>query len=130
MIWLRSSINTQPTGEKFDGVYGVLAGLEVIHSLNDHGIETTVPIEACIWTNEEGARFSPAMIGSRVWSGVFDLDYGCSRWDKRGNTIKDELERIGYLGEVPCKPHAVKGFSRCISSRARFSRTKDCRLVC
>ncbi len=110
VVMTGSHIDTQPTGGKFDGVYGVLAGLEVIRSLNDHEIETIAPIEACIWTNEEGARFSPAMIGSGVWAGAFDLQYGHSRADKTGKTIKAELERIAYLGEVACKPHAVKGF--------------------
>lgn len=110
VVMTGSHIDTQPTGGKFDGVYGVLAGLEVIRSLNDHDIETIAPIEASIWTNEEGARFSPAMIGSGVWSGEFDLDYGHSRRDKQDNTIGGELERIGYLGETPCEPHAVKGF--------------------
>lgn len=105
-----SHIDTQPTGGKFDGVYGVLAGLEVIRSLNDHNIETLAPIEACIWTNEEGARFSPAMIGSGVWCGEFDLEYGHGREDKQGLTIGAELERIGYLGDSACEPFPVKGF--------------------
>ncbi len=70
-----SHLDTQPTGGKFDGVYGVLAGLEVIRSLNDHDVTTKHPIEVVVWTNEEGARFSPAMIGSGVWSGVFNLKY-------------------------------------------------------
>jgi N-carbamoyl-L-amino-acid hydrolase len=105
-----SHIDTQPTGGKFDGVYGVLAGLEVIRTLNDQNIETNNPIEAAIWTNEEGARFSPAMVGSGVWSGVFTLDYGHARTDKSGKTIQQELQRIGYLGETPCKAHPVKSF--------------------
>ncbi len=110
VVMTGSHIDTQPTGGKFDGVYGVLAGLEVIRSLNDHNIETNTPVEISVWTNEEGARFSPAMIGSGVWNGTFDLEFGHNRRDKQNNTIKGELERIGYLGEVPCKPHAVKGF--------------------
>ncbi len=105
-----SHIDTQPTGGKFDGVYGVLAGLEVIRSLNDHGIETDAPIEASVWTNEEGARFSPAMIGSGVWCGEFDLAYGHNRADKSGKTIGEELKRINYLGETPCEPRPIKGF--------------------
>lgn len=105
-----SHIDTQPTGGKFDGVYGVLAGLEVIRSLNEQNIETRAPIEACIWTNEEGARFSPAMVGSGVWCGEFDLDYGHARTDKQGLSIGQELKRIGYLGDSACAPSAVKGF--------------------
>jgi N-carbamoyl-L-amino-acid hydrolase len=110
VVMTGSHIDTQPTGGKFDGVYGVLAGLEVIRSLNDHDTQTIAPIEASIWTNEEGVRFSPAMIGSGVWSGEFDLEYGHNRRDKQGDTIKAELERIGFLGEVSCEPHAVKAF--------------------
>lgn len=104
-----SHIDTQPTGGKFDGVYGVLAALEVIRSLNEQGITTNAPIEAVVWTNEEGARFAPAMIGSGVWCGEFSLDYGHSRTDSEGKTIGDELNRIGYLGDSACEPHNVKG---------------------
>ncbi len=103
-----SHLDTQPTGGKYDGVYGVLAGLEVIRTLNDNNIRTECAIETVVWTNEEGARFSPAMIGSGVWGGEFDLDYGHSRSDKEGKTIKGELTRIGYLGEEECKAKPVK----------------------
>ena len=103
-----SHLDTQPTGGKFDGVYGVLAGLEVIRSLNDAGIETEHPIEVVCWTNEEGARFSPAMIGSGVWTGVFDLEYGHSRTDKEGVSIKSALEQIGYLGDNPAQHQPIK----------------------
>ena len=94
-----SHLDTQPTGGKFDGVYGVLAGLEVVRTLNDAAIETEAPIEVICWTNEEGARFAPAMIGSGVFSGDFSLEYGHSRSDADGRTIAGELERIGYLGD-------------------------------
>ncbi len=103
-----SHLDTQPTGGKFDGVYGVLAGLEVIRSLNDHDVTTKHPIEVVVWTNEEGARFSPAMIGSGVWSGVFDLDYGWTRTDKQDLSIKHELEATGFLGEHECKAFPIK----------------------
>ncbi len=93
-----SHIDTQPTGGRFDGVYGVMAGLEVIRSLNDLGIKTKHPIETSIWTNEEGSRFAPAMVASGVFAGVFDLDYGLSRTDADGKTMGEELERIGYAG--------------------------------
>ncbi len=93
-----SHIDTQPTGGKFDGVYGVLAGLEVIRSLNDLGIETERPIEATVWTNEEGSRFAPAMVASGVFAGVFDLEYGLTRSDSDGKSMGEELERIGYAG--------------------------------
>jgi len=105
-----SHLDTQPTGGKFDGVYGVLAGLEVMRSLNEHKVETQAPIEVVVWTNEEGARFSPAMIGSAVWCGEFSLEYGHDRKDKNGCTIGGELERIGYAGEEPCEPSSMSQF--------------------
>lgn len=94
-----SHLDTQPTGGRFDGVYGVLTGLEVIRSLNDMNIQTQHSIEACVWTNEEGSRFAPAMVASGVFGGVFDLDYGLSRADPDGLTMGEELQRIGYAGE-------------------------------
>ena len=99
--------DTQPTGGKFDGVYGVLAALEVIETLNDSGTSTSRPIEAVVWTNEEGARFSPAMIGSGVLAGEFTLEYGHAATDKSGKTIGDELRRIAYSGERPCKAFPI-----------------------
>lgn len=94
-----SHLDTQPTGGRFDGVYGVLCGLEVIRCLNDNAIKTKHPIEACVWTNEEGSRFAPAMVASGIFGGVFELEYGLSRADKDGITIGDALERIGYAGD-------------------------------
>lgn len=102
-----SHLDTQPTGGKFDGVYGVLAALEVIETLNDSGTSTSRPIEAVVWTNEEGARFSPAMIGSGVLAGEFTLEYGHAATDKSGKTIGDELRRIAYSGERPCKAFPI-----------------------
>ena len=93
-----SHLDTQPTGGRFDGVYGVLAGLEVIRSLNDLGYETEHPVEVAVWTNEEGSRFAPAMVASGVFAGAFDLEYGLTRSDTDGKTIGEELERIGYAG--------------------------------
>ena len=103
-----SHLDTQPTGGKFDGVYGVLSGLEVIRTLNDANVETEHPIEVVCWTNEEGARFSPAMLGSGVWAGEFSLDYGHNRMNKAGQTVKDELQRIGYLGPESCRPKPLR----------------------
>ncbi len=93
-----SHIDTQPTGGRFDGVYGVMAGLEVIRALNDLGVKTKHPIETSIWTNEEGSRFAPAMVASGVFAGVYELEYGLSREDADGKTMGEELERIGYAG--------------------------------
>jgi len=105
-----SHLDTQPTGGKLDGVFGVLAGLEVIRTLNDHDYDTDAPIEVSVWTNEEGSRFPPAMIGSGVFAGVFDLDYGHSRADLEGNIIGAELQRIGYAGDVPCGDRPFRAF--------------------
>ena len=97
-----SHLDTQPTGGKFDGAYGVMAGLEVVRTLNDLGYETEAPIEIVAWTNEEGSRFSPAMIGSGVFAGVFDLAYGLDRPDNvSGVTLGAELARIGFAGPEP-----------------------------
>jgi beta-ureidopropionase / N-carbamoyl-L-amino-acid hydrolase len=105
-----SHIDTQPTGGRFDGVYGVLAGLEVIRSLNDNNVKTKHPVEASIWTNEEGSRFAPAMVASGVFAGVFDLEYGLSRADEDGKTMGEELKRIGYAGEDEVGGRPVHAF--------------------
>ena len=105
-----SHIDSQPTGGKFDGVYGVLAGLEVIRTLNDLKIETLRPIEASIWTNEEGSRFAPAMVSSGIFGGVFDLEYGLSRPDLDGKTMGQELARIGYAGPEPVGGRPIHAF--------------------
>ena len=97
-----SHLDTQPHGGKFDGVYGVLAGLEVIRSLNDHGVETEAPIEVTVWTNEEGSRFAPSMVASGVFGGKFDLDDALAIKDADGKSIGAELARIGYAGDLPC----------------------------
>ncbi len=96
-----SHLDTQPHGGKYDGVYGVLAGLEVVRALNDAGIETESPIEVAVWTNEEGARFAPSMVGSAVFSGTYSLDKGRSCADLDGVTLGAELERLGYAGDRP-----------------------------
>ena len=94
-----SHLDTQPTGGRFDGVYGVLAGLEVIRTLNDLDTHTERPIDVVVWTNEEGSRFAPSMISSGVFAGEFTLEHGLSRPDPDGLTIGEELVRIGYAGE-------------------------------
>ena len=107
-VLVGSHLDTQPTGGRFDGVYGVLAGLELIRTLDEAGRETLAPIDIVVWTNEEGARFSPAMLGSGVWSGAFDLEYGLGREDRAGQTVAQSLSRIGYGGEEPCRPFPVR----------------------
>jgi beta-ureidopropionase / N-carbamoyl-L-amino-acid hydrolase len=106
-----SHLDTQPTGGKFDGAYGVMAGLEVVRSLNDLGYETEAPIEIVAWTNEEGSRFSPAMVGSGVFTGVFDLAYALDRPDNlTGVRLGAELERIGFAGHEPVGGHQVAAY--------------------
>lgn len=95
-----SHLDTQPTGGKFDGVYGVLAGLEVLRTLEQNRVVTGHPLEVAVWTNEEGSRFSPALIGSGVWSGVLDIEQAYAISDKSGKTVGNELERIGYRGSA------------------------------
>ena len=102
-----SHLDSQPTGGKYDGALGVLAALEVIDALNDGAVETVAPVEAVVWTNEEGARFAPAMIGSGVHAGEFNLAYAHSRTDGEGLTIGEELSRIGYRGDTECGDHAL-----------------------
>ncbi len=98
-VYVGSHLDTQPTGGKYDGVLGVLAGLEVIRSLNDLGIKTKHPIVVTNWTNEEGARFAPAMLASGVFAGVHSQDYAYGRKDPEGKTFSDELKRIGWIGD-------------------------------
>ena len=109
-IMTGSHLDSQPTGGKFDGAYGVLAGLEVIRTLNDLDYQTEAPLEVVAWTNEEGSRFAPAMVGSGVFAQVFDLDYGLSRADQDGNTLGQELQRIGYAGSEQPGQHPVGAY--------------------
>src|SRR5262245_48094531 len=105
-----SHIDTQPTGGKFDGNYGVMAGLEVIRTLNDFNYETTRPIEVVVWTNEEGSRFAPAMVASGVFAGDFDLDYGLARVDVDGKTMSEERMRISHAVETAAGGRLVAHF--------------------
>ncbi|MET4634785.1 Zn-dependent hydrolase [Kaistia defluvii] len=98
-VYMGSHLDTQPTGGKYDGVLGVLAGLEVVRSLNDLGIRTKHPVAIANWTNEEGARFAPAMLASGVFAGALTLDYAYERRDPEGKTFGDELRRIGWVGD-------------------------------
>ncbi len=98
-VYIGSHLDTQPTGGKYDGVLGVLAGLEVIRSIRDLGIRTRRPIVVVNWTNEEGARFAPAMLASGVFAGVHDEDYANSRTDAEGKRFGEELDRIGWRGD-------------------------------
>jgi beta-ureidopropionase / N-carbamoyl-L-amino-acid hydrolase len=100
-VVMGSHLDTQPKGGRFDGIYGVLAGLEVVRTLNDRGIQTDKPLEIAVWTNEEGARFTPAMLGSAVFTGNLDLDKALATCDRDGVSVADSLDRTGYAGEKP-----------------------------
>jgi N-carbamoyl-L-amino-acid hydrolase len=105
-----SHIDTQPTGGKFDGNYGVLAGLEVVRTLNDLNIRTEAPIEIAFWTNEEGSRFVPVMMGSGVFCGAFSLETACAARDVDGKSVGEELERIGYRGTQTPGDHPIGAY--------------------
>ena len=109
-VVMGSHIDTQPTGGKFDGNYGVLAGLEVLRTLNDHSIETEAPLEVAFWTNEEGSRFVPVMMGSGVFAKAFTLEHAYAATDTEGKTVKDELTRIGYVGTQEPGDHPIGSY--------------------
>jgi N-carbamoyl-L-amino-acid hydrolase len=100
-VYMGSHLDTQPTGGKFDGVLGVLGALEVVRSMNDLGIRTRHPIVVTNWTNEEGARFAPAMLASGVFAGIHTEAYAKARTDLDGKVFGEELKRIGWVGEEP-----------------------------
>lgn len=104
-----SHIDTQPTGGKFDGNYGVLAGLEVLRTLADANVTTLAPLEVAVWTNEEGSRFVPVMMGSGVFAGAFTLEHALDQRDREGISVRDALAAIGYVGENT-KPHTVAAY--------------------
>jgi len=105
-----SHIDTQPTGGKFDGCFGVMAGLEVIRTLNDLGIETEAPLEVVVWTNEEGSRFPPCMMGSGVFAGKFTLEDTLAKRDAQGVTVGEALNAIGYAGQRAVLGHPVGAY--------------------
>jgi N-carbamoyl-L-amino-acid hydrolase len=109
-VYVGSHLDTQPTGGKFDGVLGVLAGLEIVRSLNDAGLRTRRPIVVTNWTNEEGTRFAPAMLASGVFAGVLDKDWALDRRDAKGLRFGDELERIGWKGDEPVGARRMHAF--------------------
>jgi len=98
-VYMGSHLDTQPTGGRYDGVLGVLGALEVVRSMNDLGIRTKHPVVVTNWTNEEGARFAPAMLASGVFAGLHSQDYAYSRTDMDGKRFGEELARIGWVGD-------------------------------
>ncbi len=109
-VYVGSHLDTQPTGGKYDGVLGVLGGLEIIRTLNRLDIKTRHPIVVVNWTNEEGTRYAPAMLASGVYAGVLDQDWAYDRVDAEGKRFGDELERIGFKGDEPVGGRPMKAF--------------------
>ncbi|MFN4155205.1 MAG: Zn-dependent hydrolase [Paracoccaceae bacterium] len=109
-VYVGSHLDTQPTGGKYDGVLGVLAGLEIIRTLNETGMKTRRPIVVTNWTNEEGTRFAPAMLASGVFAGVLQQDWAYDRRDAKGLRFGDELERIGWKGAEPVGARKMHAF--------------------
>jgi beta-ureidopropionase / N-carbamoyl-L-amino-acid hydrolase len=109
-ITIGSHLDTQPTGGKFDGIVGVLGGLAVLRALHASGHETRHPIELINWTNEEGARFAPAMLASGVFAGVFTEQEALDKTDREGIRFEDALVGIGYRGSEPCGHHPISAY--------------------
>jgi beta-ureidopropionase / N-carbamoyl-L-amino-acid hydrolase len=109
-VYVGSHLDTQPTGGKYDGVLGVLGGLEIVRTLNDLDIKTKHPIVVVNWTNEEGTRFAPAMMASGVFAGVHELDWIYDRKDGKGLRFGDELKRIGWCGDEPVGARKMKAY--------------------
>jgi len=109
-IAIGSHLDTQPSGGKFDGIAGVLSGLEVLRTLNEAGYTTIAPLELINWTNEEGSRFTPPMLASGVFSGVFERDFTYAIEDRDGKTFVAELELIGYRGKRKCGDHKLGAY--------------------
>jgi N-carbamoyl-L-amino-acid hydrolase len=109
-VMMGSHVDSVPTGGKYDGQLGVLCALEAIRTLNDHRVRTRHPVTLVVFTNEEGARFQPAMIASGVLAGKIPLEDAYNARDKDGLRLVDELERIGYLGAEPCVPRPVRAY--------------------
>jgi N-carbamoyl-L-amino-acid hydrolase len=107
-VMIGSHLDTQPNGGRFDGAYGVMAGLEVVRALNDAGVRTRAPLEVASWTNEEGSRFVPTMMGSGVFTGVYALEEVLRNRDAEGVTVREALESIGYRGDAPA--HKVAAY--------------------
>ena len=109
-VVIGSHLDTQPTGGKYDGVLGVLAGLEIIRTLNDLNIQTKHPIMVVNWTNEEGSRFPPAMMASAGYAGIYDVKTLLSAKDAEGNLFGDELEKIGWKGKEPVGKQKIHSY--------------------
>ena len=109
-VYVGSHLDTQPTGGKYDGVLGVLGGLEILRTMNDLDIKTKHPIVVTNWTNEEGTRYAPAMLASGVFAGMHSEEWAYERSDADGKLFGDELKRIGWRGEEPVGERKMHAF--------------------
>jgi N-carbamoyl-L-amino-acid hydrolase len=109
-VLMGSHLDSQPSGGKFDGALGVIAGLEVMRSLNDLGLTTEAPIELVNWTDEEGSRFGHSLMGSGVWAGVYTQDKAMALRDPEGVSVGEALHAIGYAGPEPAKPFPADAY--------------------
>src|SRR5258708_18753675 len=107
-VMMGSHLDTQPSGGRFDGAYGVMAGLEVVRALNDAGLRTRAPVEVAAWTNEEGSRFVPTMMGSGVFTGGYSLEHALSQHGSAGASFPQTPKSIGYAGAYI--EHPVRGY--------------------
>lgn len=105
-----SHLDTQPLGGKFDGIYGVLAGLEIVRTLNEKRIDTVAPLEVVVWTDEEGARFGGGTVGSGAFADLYDVETGLARKDIDGVTVGEALKAIGYAGDASVGGYPVEAF--------------------
>ena len=109
-VMFGSHLDSQPSGGKFDGALGVIAGLELVRTLNEAGIETEAPLVLCNWTDEEGSRFGHSLMGSGVWAGVYSLPKAYALADTEGVTVESALDAIGYRGEQPAQPFPADAY--------------------
>lgn len=120
-----SHLDTQPTGGRFDGVFGVLAALEAVQTMNDLGIQTERPIEVVNWTNEEGSRFGPPMMGSAVFSGALSEADAKATKDQDGFTMGEALKEINYAGKDPTQSRPVHAFIECHIEQGPYLERED-----
>lgn len=124
-IMTGSHIDTQPTGGRFDGCYGVLAGLEVMRTLQERDIVTEAPLELAIWTNEEGSRFVPVMMGSGVFADKFSLETALDACDADGKSVRSELQAIGYAGSTPVGERPLSAYFEAHIEQGPILESKD-----
>lgn len=109
-LMIGSHLDSQPTGGRFDGAFGVLSGLEIVRVLNEQGLDTECPLEIVNWTNEEGCRYQPSSIGAQVFAGMLPLDEALAREDSDGKRLGDELAAIGYLGDAAVSGRSARAY--------------------